>query len=117
MTHLTQTMYAHVPAAKAATAFVTRRIVRLNAAGIALAVLLSALYIGQVNAAVSKSYAMRDLERQTQALAEENGKSELAVSRIQTLDHVEAATKILGLVPAGAAIYLTSETPAFALAK
>lgn len=109
--------YAHLPAAKAAAAFVDRHIVALNALALAAIVAFAALYIGQVNAAVSKGYVERDLQARTQSLTEENRRLELAVSRIQTLDHVGHAVKILGLVPAEQPTFLVSAAPAVALAK
>ncbi len=117
MTTFAQTMYARVPAAKAALAFVDRRIALLNVAGLALAVLLCAGYIVQVNAAVASGYAARDLETRVAALLQDNQRLQLAVSRLQTLDHIRTASAMLGLVPAGQPAYLSLGEPSVALAK
>lgn len=117
MNTFAQTMYARVPAAKAALAFVDQRITLLNIAGLALAVLLCVGYIVQVNAAVTSGYAVRDLERRVAALSQDHQRVQLAVSRLQTLDHIRTASAMLGLVPSGQPVYLSLGEPSVALAK
>lgn len=117
MNMFAQTMYARVPAAKAALAFVDQRIALLNIAGLALAVLLCAGYIVQVNAAVSSGYAARDLEGRVATLTQDNQRLQLAVSRLQTLDHIRTVSAMLGLVPSGQPLYLSLGEPSVALAK
>ncbi len=112
-----QTMYARVPAAKAAVAFIEARLLPLNIALLAAAVALCAAYIVQVNAAVSSGYAMRDAERRVDQLVEDHRRTELAVSKAQTLDHVRRTARMMGLVPAGQPVYVTMEEPTVALAR
>lgn len=111
------TTFAQTARPNTAIAFIQHHVVVLNVGALALLVLMAALYIGQVNRAVSRGYAMRDVERHTQELTEYYRQSALAVSRIQTLDHVERSMKILGLVPSDRPTYIVVSTPAVALAK
>lgn len=117
MNTFAQTMYARVPAAKAALAFIDQRIVLLNVVGLCLAVLLCVGYIVQVNASVASGYTARDLERRAAQLTHDNQRLQLAVSRLQTLDHIRATSAMLGLVPAGQPLYLSLGEPSVALAK
>ncbi len=112
-------MYAHVPASggKKNASFVSRHVVALNAAALAGILALVALYIGQINAAVSRGFMERTLQNRMQTLTEEHRRLELAVSRIQTLDHVQHEVAILGLVPAQETTFLVSSAPAVAFAK
>ena len=116
MSRFSQTMYAHLPAAKSVAAFVERHIVAFNVGMLGGAVLLIAFYIGQVNVAISKGYVVNNLQDQIQQLTDENGRLELAVSRMQTLDHVQQAMQILGMVPAEQPTYLAESNPDVAMA-
>jgi len=100
-----------------ATAFVERHTLLLNILTFACIALFCVLYIAQVNATVSKGYVMRELEVKTKRLSFENQQIETSRRKAQTLENVASAVKMIGLVPAGSPIYLTSTDPSYALAK
>ncbi len=109
-------MYGHVSKAKTILVSLRQHMLAVNVLSLAAMILLAALYIGQVNTAVSKSYTVRDLEQRLHVMKEDGQKLELVVSRMQTLDHVEQSMKILGFIPSGHALYLTAVAPVFAWA-
>ncbi len=55
------------------------------------------LYIGQVNAAATKGYAIRDLERQNEDLRHEREHLDVEIARLRSLDSVTAREQFLGL--------------------
>lgn len=116
MSKFDQTMHAHLPRAKAFAASISRHVAALNILAFALVIAFAALYIVQVNSVVSQGYAARDLETHIEDLTRRNHALELSVSQVRTLDHVEQSVKILGFVPAGQPIYLSSASPAVAFA-
>lgn len=56
------------------------------------------LYIGQVNAAATKGYAIRDLERQNERMRQDHERLEVEIARLRSLDSVTTREQFLGLV-------------------
>jgi len=56
------------------------------------------LYIGQVNAAATKGYAIRDLERQNEHLRQDRERLDIEIARLRSLDSVTTREQFLGLV-------------------
>ena len=98
-------------------AFIERHVISLNILTFGFVVLFCLLYIVQVNAAVSKGYVMRELEVKTKRLSLENQQIETSRRKVQTLENVVAAVKMIGLVPSGNPMYVTSAEPSYAMAK
>jgi hypothetical protein len=54
-------------------------------------------YVGQVNAAATKGYAMRDLERTKAALQQECDRLDIEIARLRSLESVRTREAFLGL--------------------
>lgn len=67
---------------------------------VAVAVVLGALYIWQVNARATNGFAMRDLEGNIATLQIENERLYTEVSKLQSIDSVSTRVQMLGLVRA-----------------
>ncbi len=55
------------------------------------------LYVGQVNSAATKGYAIRDLQERTIELRHERDRLEMHVAKLRSLDSVKARESFLGL--------------------
>ncbi len=69
----------------------------VNVLTIGFALAFGMLYIGQVNAAATKGYAMRELESQNDSLRGERERLDVEISRLRSLDSVTAREVFLGL--------------------
>ena len=74
-------------------------------------------YIIQINQTVSKGYQIRELESEISELTLRNQKLEVVTQQAQSLENIERATKMLGLVRAERPTYVLSSTPSYALAE
>ena len=71
-----------------------------------LTVAFGVLYIVQVNAASTKGFAMRDLERGNQELRRENDRLGAEVNRLRSLSSVQERETFLGLVKMNDVTYI-----------
>lgn len=65
---------------------------------LALSIAFGVLYVVQVNAASTKGFTMRDLERANQELRRENDKLAAEIDRLRSLSSVSEREAFLGLV-------------------
>ena len=89
----------------------------LNIVSISLLFIFCIAYIIQINQTVSKGYQIRDLESEISELTLRNQKLEVITQQAQSLENVERATKMLGLVRAERPTYVQSSGPSYALAE
>lgn len=73
------------------------------------------LYIGQVNAAATKGYAIRDLERQNEDIRHEQERLEVEIARLRSLDSVTTREAFLGLRKIENVKYVSAASSAVAL--
>lgn len=94
--------------ADSAPRFASRLVGKPTAAlfGLLVAV-FGAGYLMQVNAASSKGYEIRALERRISELKEETERVELKVAQEQSVQAVEAKVREMGMVPTPKLDYLT----------
>ncbi len=97
--------------------WIQSHLVVFNVASLAVVLLLLSFYIVQVNRSVTAGYQMRTLESEMHALTLEQEKLELAVRQSQSLEEVNRAVKMIGLVPAGRPEYVDGSAPAYAFAQ
>jgi hypothetical protein len=74
-------------------------------------------YIIQVNGDITKGYQIRELETQLSTLSLQNQQLEVIAREAQSLEHVARSVKMMGFVEAEMPTYITSSTPAVALAQ
>lgn len=118
MSPFSQNMISGVQKTKTLVAVMDRHRLLLNTVSLLLVLLVCIAYVIQVNATVTKGYTIRELETMTRQVSLENQKLEAEVRKVQTLENVAQAVKMLGFVPATETpTYLTATPPAFALAK
>ena len=55
------------------------------------------LYVGQVNSAATKGYAVRDLQAKNVELRHEGARLEMQIAKLRSLDSVKARESFLGL--------------------
>ncbi|MBI2475344.1 hypothetical protein HYV69_02870 [Candidatus Uhrbacteria bacterium] len=89
----------------------------LNIASFVFLLIFGATYIIQINQSVSKGYQIREIESEISELTLRNQKLEVVTQQAQSLENVERATKMLGLVRAERPTYVLSSTPSYALAE
>ena len=65
---------------------------------LALTLAFGILYVVQVNAASTKGFTMRDLERSNQSLRRDNDKLAAEINRLRSLSSVSERETFLGLV-------------------
>lgn len=94
-----------------------RHTVFLNIITLALVLVVSVVYIIQVNGSITKGYAIRELETQIKRMTLETQQLETETQKVQTLEHVNQAVKMLGFVPSENPTYLVTTPPSYALAK
>lgn len=66
---------------------------------VALLVILSVVYLWQVNSLTTKGYEIRTLERKIVELKEQQKRLELESASLQSIQRIEEASKTLNLVP------------------
>ncbi|MCR4311857.1 MAG: hypothetical protein NUV56_01100 [Candidatus Uhrbacteria bacterium] len=64
------------------------------------------LYIGQVNSAATRGYAIRDLERGNEDLRHDRERLDVEIARLRSLDSVTTREQFLGLVKVQKTEYL-----------
>lgn len=74
-------------------------------------------YIYQINKTVSKGYQIRELESTISEFTLRNQKLEIVTQQAQSLENIERATKMLGLVRADQPIYVQSSGASYVLNK
>lgn len=74
-------------------------------------------YIYQVNKTVSKGYQIRELESTILELTLRNQKLEIVTQQAQSLENIERATKMLGLVQADRPVYIQTSGSSYVLNK
>lgn len=82
-----------------------------------LLIALCFVSIVSVNRSVSMGYQMRELESTIHELTLNNQQLETLTQQSQSLTKISRAVKMIGLVDAEQPTYLTSQPPAYALAK
>lgn len=102
---------------KSIVAAIEKRIPLLNVVSFALVALIALAYILTVNGAVSRGYAIRDLETDIQKYTLANQQMEVEARKAQTLENVERSITMLGMVPSEAPDYLAGSPPSYALAE
>ena len=73
------------------------------------------LYIGQVNSAATKGYAIRDLERVNTEIRREQERLEGEIARLRSLDSVTTREAFLGLTKVENVTYVSATAHAVAL--
>lgn len=81
------------------------RVINVLTIGFTLA--FGMLYIGQVNAAATKGYAIRELEQQNEDLRHERERLDVEISRLRSLDSVMSREAFLGLRKVDEVKYIT----------
>ena len=76
-----------------------------------LVVLFGAGYLMQINAASSKGYQIRDLEREISELKDQGERIELKVAKEQSVQAVETKVKEMGMVPTPSVDYVMAAVP------
>lgn len=84
------------PGGKMTAVLQDRRVLRIFMLALTLA--FGILYVVQVNAASTKGFTMRDLERSNQELRRENDKLSAEIDRLRSLASVSERESFLGLV-------------------
>ncbi|GEM_PF-3393150 len=77
----------------------------------ALVVAFGAGYLMQINAASTKGYEIRALEREIAELKEESERIELKVAQEQSVRQVEEKVKSMGMVPTPSVDYVMATVP------
>lgn len=87
----------------------------INVLTIGFIIAFGILYIGQVNAAATKGYAIRDLERQNTSLRQEREHLDVEIARLRSLDSVTKREAFLGLTKVQNVKYIVSGKDTVAL--
>jgi len=90
---------------------------QINIATFALLVLLSFVYIIQVNNTASKGYAIRDIENRIHELTLSNQTMELALRDAQSLNNISRTVKMIGLVQENNPTYVDATGATYAFNK
>lgn len=90
---------------------------QINIATFSALILLSFIYIFQVNSTASKGYTMRELETRIQELTVTNQQIETEVNEAQSLNRISRVVKMIGMVKAEAPVYVNAGSPSVAFAK
>lgn len=82
-----------------------KRVLLLTGAGAAF-LLFSVLYIVQVNAASTKAFTLRDLEKRHEQLTRENDRLAAEIDRLRSMSSLMERQVFLGLVPVASVKYV-----------
>lgn len=82
---------------------------------VALTIAFGVLYVVQVNAASTKGFTMRDLEKYNQELRQENEKLAAEVDRLRSLASVSEREAFLGLIKINQVTYIKARNTEVAL--
>jgi len=102
---------------KTAVAWAMQHAFVLNIATFGFLILLSLVYIVQVNNTASKGYAIRDLENQIHELTLSNQQMESVAREAQSLSNISRAVKMIGLVQENHPTYIDASGKSYAFAK
>ncbi len=111
MSKFSQTLFSSIRKTRTAVAAVGHNVVRLNLLLLGVMLIVSVMYIVQVNRAATKGYHIRDLETRINTLQLENQKMEVAIAESRSLDTVSKKVPMLGLVKAPTPNYLSGSVP------
>lgn len=103
--------------AKSALLWITTHVTRVNMITFAVLVVFCFAYIIQVNSTASKGYQIRDLQNTIHELTVANQQSELEIHEAQSLNNIQHAVKMIGMVPADQAVYVDVRGGSVAFAK
>ncbi|KKW31961.1 MAG: hypothetical protein UY77_C0040G0005 [Candidatus Uhrbacteria bacterium GW2011_GWA2_53_10] len=117
MSPFSQTMLSGVAKTRTLVATVDRHHVMLNIVSLVAVLLVCIAYVIQVNATVNTGYTIREFETKIKQVSLENQHLEADVRKVQTLENVSQAVKILGFVPSETPTYITASAPSYAVAK
>lgn len=87
----------------------------INVLTIGFIIAFGILYIGQVNAAATKGYAIRDLERHNESLRQEREHLDVEIARLRSMNSVMAREKFLGLTKVERVEYIVTGSDELAL--
>lgn len=73
----------------------------------ALVVIFGVMYVAQTNAISTKGYTMQDIERQIQALEQENQKLEFEIANHRSMQSIQSRLSNLNLVATDSVKYVT----------
>lgn len=97
--------------------WITTNVTRVNIVTFAVLIAVCFAYIIQVNNTASKGYQIRDLENTIHQLSVANQQSELEIHEAQSLNNIQHAVKMIGMVPADQAVYVDVRGGSVAFAK
>lgn len=80
----------------------------VNALIFSLVMVIGIAYIAEVNRASTRGYQMRDLEKRIDVLSVENEQLEYQVAAKESVDHVTANLRMLGMVPVDRVAYTST---------
>ena len=83
----------------------------------ALCLSMIGTYLYQINAAATKTFALREREKQLERLQETVSSLEADTARVQTLQSLEDRVQAAGYVPVDHVTYIAVPSPRVALAK
>lgn len=103
--------------ASAIPLWITTNVTRVNIVTFAVLLVVCFAYIIQVNNTASKGYQIRDLENTIHQLYVANQQSELEIHEAKSLNNIQRAVKMIGMVPADQAVYVDVRGGSVAFAK
>lgn len=102
---------------KSVLLWVTTNVTRVNMVAFAVLALICFAYIVQVNSTASKGYQIRDLENTIHQLSVANQQTQLEITQAQSLENIQHAVKMIGMVPSDQVQYVDAGGGAVAFAK
>ena len=108
MTYSTPTMYHKPTRMRACKDWLQSHQAMLSFVCMAAWFVASVLYMMQIHVSIEQGYTIRSLESEIAELQEENQRLKVVVHKAQSLERVERAVPILGLVPADAPKYVSA---------
>lgn len=121
MSPFAQTSFAYQSArpfrASSLPLWITTNVTRVNIVTFAVLLIVCLAYIVQVNSTASKGYQIRDLETTIHELTVANQQSQLEINEAQSLDNIQHAVKMIGMVPVEQAVYVDVHGGSVAFAK
>lgn len=97
--------------------WITTHVTYVNMVTFVVFVAVFFAYIIQVNSTASKGYQIRDLNNVIHELTVANQQFELEIHQAQSLDNIQHAVKMIGMVPADQAVYVDARGGSVAFAK
>lgn len=75
----------------------------------------SVLYVGQVNAAATKGYAIRELQSRNTTLRQENERLDMQIAKLRSVHSVTSREAFLGLTPIAPSAFVKANSGAVAV--